>query len=288
MHKETDKLTVPATADGWRLDRVMELLLPDTGLRSRRRLVESGAVAVDGRDKPCGYRVRAGQEIVVSPVVRPASFGPADVPVVLTIGDYAVVAKPAGLHTSSLAHGGGESVESLLPALFPERQAVLLSRLDRLTTGLLPVAFSEEAAAAYRDMEESGKVVKTYMAVGWGETTGCFRVENDLDVADRRKTRVLVRLSFDSLRMTDVEAVAAGGGATLFRCVINKGARHQIRAHLAHLGHPLVGDPLYGYGEGERLFLHCAGIDCPAFAAQLEAPWTIGDATWLISGDAAE
>lgn len=277
-------MTVPQTADGWRLDRTLELLLPDTGLRGRRRLVESGAVSLDGRQKPSGYRVRAGQELVVSPVAGETNFGPADVPVVLVLGDYAVVAKPAGLNTSALAHGGGESVEALLPDIFPGRRAVLLSRLDRLTTGLLPVAFTEEAAAAYRDMEESGRVVKTYLAVGWGETDGCFRVENDLDVADRRKTRVLVRLSFDSLRMTDVEALAAGGGATLFRCVINKGARHQIRAHLAHLGHPLVGDPLYGYGAGEQLFLHCAGIDCPAFAVRLDAPWTLDDAVSLLSG----
>lgn len=289
MHKETDKLTVPATADGWRLDRVLELLLPDTGLRGRRRLVESGAVTVDGRDKPCGYRVRPGQAIIVSPVAREAAFGPADVPIIMKTGDYAVVAKPAGLNTSSLAHGGGESVESLLPAIFPGCQVVLLSRLDRLTTGLLPVAFTEEAAAAYREMEESGQVVKTYMAVGWGETQGFFRVENDLDVADRRKTRVLVRLSFDSLRMTDVEALATGGGATLFRCIINKGARHQIRAHLAHLGYPLVGDPLYGYSqEGERLFLHCAGIDCPAFSTHLDAPWTLDDAIGLLIGGEAQ
>ncbi|KHK02277.1 pseudouridine synthase [Desulfovibrio sp. TomC] len=289
MHKETDKLTIPATADGWRLDRVLELLLPDTGLRGRRRLVESGAVTVDGRDKPCGYRVRPGQELIVSPVVREAAFGPADVPVVMAVGDYAVVAKPAGLNTSSLAHGGGESVENLLPAIFPGRPLVLLSRLDRLTTGLLPVAFSDEAAQAYRDMEESGRVVKTYMAVGWGETQGFFRVENELDAADRRKTRVLARLSVDSLRMTDVEALTASGGATLFRCVINKGARHQIRAHLAYLGHPLVGDPLYGYGQaGERLFLHCAGIDCPAFTARLDAPWTLDDAVGLLLGGEAE
>ena len=272
-------LETPPEADGWRLDRALELLVPDVGLRGRRRLVESGAVTVGGRARPCGYRVRAGQELAVS-LAAPdtAHFGPADVPVVLEAGDYALVSKPAGLNTAAIAHGGGESLEALLPAIFPGREAILLSRLDRLTTGLVPVAFTGAAAQAYRDMEEAGEVAKTYLAVGHGEARQCFRVDNDLDTADRRKTRVLVRRVIDSLRMTEAEPLATESGATLFRCRIGKGARHQIRAHLAYAGHPLVGDPLYGYGDGDRLFLHCAGIDCPAFTASLDPPWTFAEA----------
>lgn len=257
----------------------MEILLPDAGLRGRRRLVESGAVTVAGRARARGYRVRAGQELAVSPPAGvTARFGPGDVPVVLVAGDYAVVSKPAGLNTAALAHGGGESLEALLPAIFPDREAILLSRLDRLTTGLVPVAFTEAAAQAYRIMEESGEVAKTYLAVGHGEATACFMVDNALDAADRRKTRVLARRVIDSLRMTDVEPLEADSGATLFRCRIGKGARHQIRAHLAYSGHPLVGDPLYGYGDGDRLFLHCASIDCPALTVSLDAPWTFAEA----------
>ena len=253
--------------------------MPDAGLRGRRRLVESGAVAVNGRVRACGYRVRAGQTVDISPVVRETTlFEAKDVPVVLTAGDYAVVAKPAGLHTAAIAHGGGESLEALLPAIFPDREAVLLSRLDRLTTGLVPVAFTAAAAEAYGHMEEEGEVSKTYLAVGHGEVTECFMADNALDTADRRKTRVLARRVIDSLRMTDVEPLATQSGATLFRCRIGKGARHQIRAHLAYGGHPLVGDPIYGYGDGETLFLHCASIDCPAFVVSLDAPWTFADA----------
>lgn len=284
MHNDIQMLEVPARAGGWRLDRTLELFLPDVGLRGRRRLVESGAVTVGGRVRPCGYRVRAGQAVIIGTAAREAArFGPGDVAVVLAGDDYGAVAKPAGLHSAVIAHGGGESLEALLPAIFPDRRAVLLSRLDQLTTGLVPVAFSDRAARAYGDLEESGEVVKTYLAVGHGQATGCFRVENDLDTADRRKTRVLARIVFDSKRNTDVEPLASAGGATLFRCRIGMGARHQIRAHLAFAGHPLVGDPLYGAGEGDRLFLHCAGIDCPAFTVGLDAPWTLAQAAELLA-----
>ena len=272
-------MTVPSHADGWRLDRVLEGLLPDAGLRGRRRLVESGAVAVNGRVRTCSYRVRAGQTLTVSPIVREtALFGPDDVPVVLVAGEYAVVSKPAGLHTASIAHGGGESLEALLPAIFPGKAPVLLSRLDRLTSGLVPVAFTAAAAEAYGHMEEEGEVSKTYLAVAHGEVLDCFMADNALDTADRRKTRVLARRVIDSLRMTDVEPLETQSGATLLRCRIGKGARHQIRAHLAYSGHPLVGDPLYGYGDGDKLFLHCDSIDCPAFTVRLDAPWTFAEA----------
>jgi 23S rRNA pseudouridine1911/1915/1917 synthase len=285
MNDTTTTWTIPAEADGWRLDKALELLFPKTGLRGRRRLIESGAVTVGGKARTGGYRTRAGEAVTVALVAGERQFSTADTPVVLEAGPYALVSKPAGLHTAALSHGGGECLESMLPELFPGRTALLLSRLDRLTTGLLPVAFSEAAATAYRDMEEGGQVAKTYLAVGHGRAASrYFRVENDLDAAARRKTRVLLRPSIDSLRVTEVEVAGVAQAVTLFRCGIKKGARHQIRAHLAHAGHPLVGDPLYGRGEGGRLYLHCAGIDCPAFTAQLDAPWTLEEASRIVAG----
>ena len=283
----TTTWTIPPQADGWRLDKALELLLPGLGLRGRRRLIESGGLTVNGRLLPAGYRVRAGQTVAMVPEELERRFGPADVPVVLTAGDYVLFNKPAGLHSAALVRGGGESVEALLPEVFPDRPAYLLSRLDSLTTGLLPAAFSQAAAAAYRDMEESGEVDKTYLAVGHGEPAATyFRCEGELDAADRKKTRVLERATIDSLRMTEVEVLETQGGLALFRCTIKKGARHQIRTHLAWAGHPLVGDPLYGKGEGEWLYLHCAGIDCPAFAAVCDAPWSLAEAVEMVSREA--
>ena len=284
MANDATTWTLPAEADGWRLDKALGLLMPETGLRGRRRLIESGGLTVDGRARAGGYRVRAGQTVAVTPAGLVRRFGPAGLPIVLETGDYVLLNKPSGLHSAALALGGGESVEALLPELFPGRPAWLLSRLDRLTTGLLPAAFSQAAATAYRDMEEAGDVNKTYLAVGHGEPVSPhFRCDGELDAADRKKTRALERATIDSLRMTEVEALETRGGLTLFRCTIKKGARHQIRAHLAWAGHPLMGDPLYGKEEGERLYLHCAGIDCPAFAAVCDPPWNLGEAAEIVS-----
>ena len=274
---------VPPFADGWRLDRAVGLLVPGAGLRGRRRLIESGMVLVDGVARGAACRVRAGQTLVVVAVSpgEPA-FGPGDVPVLAEGADYAAVAKPSGLHSAAIAHGGGESLEALLPALFPGRAAVLLSRLDRLTTGIVPVAFGGAAAAAYRRLEDQGRLVKTYLAVGHGLAAAPFVVDRELDMADRARTRVLAVRAADPLRHTSVAPLETAGGLTLFRCRIAKGARHQIRAHLAASGHALVGDPLYGRGEGARLFLHCVALDCPVLTVASLPPWTLAEARAVV------
>ena len=246
-------------------------------------MLEAGSVLVDGRPRGAAYRVRAGELLAVAARPRAdAGFAATDVAVVAEAGDYAAVVKPAGLHSASIAQGGGPSLEDLLPAIFPGRDPILLSRLDRLTTGLVPVAFTPEAADAYRSLETAGAVAKTYMAVAHGVIGQPFEISYDLDVRDRIKTRVRLWEAADPLRRTAVTPVAGARGLALVRCRIARGARHQIRAHLAAAGHPLVGDPLYGQGEGERLFLHCAALRCPVLAADDDPPWTLADAVRVI------
>jgi 23S rRNA pseudouridine1911/1915/1917 synthase len=277
------RLAVPPQAAGWRLDRAMGLLAPEIGLRGRRRLIEAGCVLLDGRPRGAAYRVRAGAMLTVTELPRPeGTFTAADVPVVVEAGDYAVVSKPAGLHSAAIAHGGGESLEDLLPAIFPGKTPVLLSRLDRLTTGIVPVALTPEAAVAYRRLEAVGQVAKTYLAVAHGVVTVPFAVTLDLDVRDRAKTRVRFRETPDPLRHTEAEPVERMGGLVLLRCRIARGARHQIRAHLAASGHPIVGDPLYGRGEGGRLFLHCASLRCAVLAVDNDPPWSLSDAAEVV------
>lgn len=279
--KETaaPQAVVPSTMAGERLDRAAMLVWPDIGLRGRRRLLAAGALTVDGRVRDAAYRVRTGENLaVVALPAEPTVFTAADVPVLFCAGEYAAVAKPAGLHSAAIAHGGGASLEALLPAIFPEAPARLLSRLDRLTSGIVPVAFGEAAALAYRRAEEAGAVAKTYLCVTHGGIPGPFTIDRALDMADRARTRVLRCADADPLRHTHVTPLRCEGGVTLVSCRIAKGARHQIRAHLAGAGYPLVGDPLYGQGEGERLFLHCAGLAAPAFRVENEPPWTMADA----------
>lgn len=275
----TAQVLVDAARAGDRLDRATDLLWPGIGLRGRRRLIEAGGVLVDGCARGAAYRVRAGEILAAVPVDKPdATFAAPDVPVLFRDAAYAAVSKPAGLHSAAIAHGGGESLEALLPALFPGGTSRLLSRLDRLTSGIVPVALAEAAAVRFRELENAGAVEKTYHCVVHGVVAAPFVVDYKLDMADRAKTRVRFRTQPDALRHTFVSPLVRDGGVSLVACRIAKGARHQIRAHLAAAGHPLVGDPLYGRGEEGGLFLHCAGLACPVLDVTDAPPWTVAEA----------
>ncbi len=276
---------VDAALAGERLDRAAALLWPTVGLRGRRRLIEAGRVLVDGRPREAAYRVRAGEKLAA--LAAPAAtnfFSPEDVPILFRGEAYAAVSKPAGLHSAAIAHGGGESLEALLPRLFPDAGAVLLSRLDRLTSGIVPVALAPGAAARYRRGEDAGRVEKTYLCVVHGRVDAPFVADFRLDATDRVKTRVLSRPDPDLLRRTSVTPLEDVEELSLVACRIAKGARHQIRAHLAAAGHPLVGDPLYGHGEAGGLYLHCQKLVCPDFEADDAPPWTAADALAVVQG----
>ncbi|MGE4292884.1 MAG: pseudouridine synthase [Desulfovibrio sp.] len=254
-------MVISASQAGGRLDRTLEALLPDLGLRARRRLAETGRVFLDG--KPCGpaRKVRAGELLEIVDAVRERDAEPEGSGCIALVrqGDFAAVCKPAGLHSVSLAGGGGPSVEALLPGLFPGECPRLLNRLDQGTSGLLLVGFSADAGARFRELEAAGRVEKEYRAVAAG-TVCAATLKNRLDTADRKRTRVLGEADPDPARWTRVEPLEPFPGtadpATLLRVVIQRGARHQIRAHLAGIGHALLGDALYEGPPAARLHLH--------------------------------
>ncbi|WP_285907864.1 RluA family pseudouridine synthase [Pseudodesulfovibrio pelocollis] len=283
-----DEYTIDQSLAGARLDRAVARLVPDSGLRLRRRLCEAGRVAVDGRARGPGYKVRPGQIIALlaSESNNQENTMPDDqsgIRVIEGTPMLAAVYKPGGLHSASVAGKPGASVEGALSGLFPDAEPVLLNRLDFLTSGLLLVAMTPAGAEAYRAAEDAGGVRKFYLAQVHGRLDGMTTVRRRLDTDDRPTTRVLDEDDPDPRRWTDVTAMAHDHAAdtTLVRCLIMKGARHQIRAHLASLGHPIVGDPLYGEPVGDEsgasgpvMFLHHQRVELPGFEAQVEPPWS--------------
>jgi 23S rRNA pseudouridine1911/1915/1917 synthase len=184
---------------------------------------------------------------------------------------FAAVNKPGGVHSAAIAGRDEPSAEGALAELFPDREPVLLNRLDNLTSGLLLVALTPEARAAYLEYEDEGAIKKFYLARVRGRLDGIVSVRNRLDTDDRKKTRVLAEPDPDSRRWTGVTALSHdnAAGTSLVRCLIMKGARHQIRAHLSSIGHPIIGDPLYGGGESPRgLMLQHQRIEMPGFQAE--------------------
>jgi 23S rRNA pseudouridine1911/1915/1917 synthase len=286
---------VDQESEGMRLDRALEPFLPGFGLRQRRRLIENGRVLVEGRPAPAGLKVRAGQRLSLLPEEAAPQAAPR-MRIVVRTQDYAALNKPAGLHSAALTGGGGLSVESLLPGLFPELKPRLLNRLDFLTSGLVLVSLNGRAAKVFAALKPKD-IIKEYLAVVEGVLEGPLELKRKLDTDDRKRTRVLGKLDTEERNWTLVwpEAQLAGN-RTLVRVRIQAGARHQIRAHLAAANLPIAGDPLYGdlpdemspegmpfdaaaaEGAGEqsrRLYLHHRRLEFPGFCAKCDPSWMV-------------
>lgn len=237
------------------------------GLRRCRDLIDQGLVMVDGRPWRKGDLVGPGQRIVVEVLPGPVAPACPEVGIVTRDGRFAALNKPGGLHTVA---GKGPCLEALLPALGLDGWR-LVNRLDGLTSGLVLAVRRVEDEVLYKAWQDQGLVVKWYLAL----VHGCCRAM-DLHgrILDTRRTVVRVTADEDiPLRWTRVFPVCAVGPDTLVLVRIFKGRRHQIRAHLAHAGYPILGDPVYGVNEEGGLFLHHWRFDMPEFSASILPSW---------------
>ena len=202
--------------------------------------------------------------------------------------------KPAGLHSEKLPGGrGGPSIEDMLPELcagwgIDAAKARLFNRLDCLTTGMVIACETDEAMRECEDAELSGRAEKRYLALVNGLLHGEFVAKNVLDADSRAKTRVLHKESPEASRhtkFTPLYSTSCGeelgdefkgaAGLTLLQASICRGARHQIRAHLAHAGYPIWGDPLYNpecRAEG-GMYLHNFAVSLPGFMCLARPVW---------------
>ncbi len=269
MNDATLTLPVPETAAGMRLDR---FLSEPVGSRARAQaLIDAGKVRVDGRPRPKRHALRVGEVIVVAPgdPPEPAAAEPAVRFTVAYEDDHLmVVDKPAGLvvhparghRTGTLAQAlagraaGGED---------PYR-AGIVHRLDRDTSGLLVVAKSDEVHRALKALLAARRLHREYLTLVEGRPparTGTI----EAPIGRHRHERVLMSIDTDDPReaRTHFEIERLLPRATLLRVVLDTGRTHQIRVHMAAIGHPVSGDPQYGtrgeYGL-ERQFLHAARL----------------------------
>jgi 23S rRNA pseudouridine955/2504/2580 synthase len=238
-------------------------------------VLRSGEVRVNsGRVKP-EYRLQVGDKVRVPPVrvaasPAPPKARPLNLPVVFEDGALIVIDKPSGV----AVHGGSGVSYGVIESLRAERpQAKFLElahRLDRDTSGLLMVAKKRSALVELHRMLRDGEVDKRYLAVVKGAWTGKDEIRESLHkyVTAQGERRVAVREDGQAA-VTRVKALKVQARASLLELRLMTGRTHQIRVHLAHAGHPVLGDDKYGdfelnkalAKEGvKRLFLHASSL----------------------------
>lgn len=257
--------------------------LPGLSRKQAKRLVDGRRVAVNGRIEPMASRELAAGERVSVSLPEKETAGGAAVTALYEDGDCLAVAKPPGLPS-----GPTKDPSRLHAAALAERLAgrplTLLHRLDRDTSGVLLLAKTSIFAAALTRAFRERTVEKRYLALARGRVPGSF--ESALHLKEGEAGRVLVVRSGGVRADTAFRTLAHRGGYSLVEARPRTGRMHQIRVQLAHAGHPIVGDALYGgdaavaVGSGEepvhRQMLHAWTLtfDHPSLGQrlQIEAP----------------
>jgi 23S rRNA pseudouridine1911/1915/1917 synthase len=260
---ETDARELIAGSEdaGLRLDAFLAARGAFASRAAAQRAVEAGDVTVDGAVKPKNYRIEGGGRVrVVMRAPEPPPPPAATFTTVYEDAEVVVVDKPAGLVTHPAPGHHGVTLAELLPP-----GSRVAHRLDKDTSGLLIVARSEETLAELQRMMKARQITREYTAL----VEGRLDAESgtiDAPIGRDRANRTVMSTRTDRAReaITHFEVLERLPRTTLLRVRLETGRTHQIRAHLAAIGHPVVGDPQYGGATSgrrlglERQFLHAS------------------------------
>jgi len=267
-----------------RLDRLLADSIADLSRRRAQQLLAAGLVRVDGRRARKGDVIRGETTIAVELPDSPAAaiIPEPDPPVSVLYEDAQsiVLDKPAGRPAHALRSNERGTIANFLAARFPEcvgagrtpLEAGLAHRLDTATSGALLAARSREAWLALRGQFRDGRIGKLYAAVVAGSILEAGEIRRPIEPHPRSHRKVRVLDAEEGSRrarpaVTRYAPRARGRDSTLLDVEISTGVMHQIRAHLAAIGHPVVGDDLYGSAaRAERHLLHARRLafDSPA------------------------
>jgi 23S rRNA pseudouridine1911/1915/1917 synthase len=283
-------LVVPAEQRGQRLDRFLTSFFGGHSRSQLQKLIADGLVTVDGRTAKANLALRDGDHVRVElpePVATEVASEELPLEILFQDDDLAVVNKPAGMVVHPAAgHASGTLVNALLHHLTGlsgiggELRPGIVHRLDRGTSGVMVVAKNDAAHQELSRQFHDREVEKEYIALVWGVVQAGRRIDAAIgrDPADRQKMSSRSKYARDAV--TRITRAMHLPGLTLCQVAIHTGRTHQIRVHLSAIGHPVVGDALYGgvhrrvpgdiraVQRRDRPFLHAARL---AFTHPTEA-----------------
>ena len=256
-------VAIDAAMRGWRLDRALAAALPILSRERLKALISAGQV--DGAAGPVrdpGLKLRGGETFAVRiPAPRPAAAAAEDIPLAIIHEDehLLVVDKPAGLVVHPAAGNlDGTLVNALLHHCHGRLSGIggvarpgIVHRIDKDTSGLLVVAKTDRAHAGLAAQFAAHSVGRRYAAIVAGNPAPpAGRIETHLARSEANRQKVAVVAAPRGRRaVTHYRVREQLARAALVECRLETGRTHQVRVHMAHLGHPLVGDPVYGQGR---------------------------------------
>jgi 23S rRNA pseudouridine1911/1915/1917 synthase len=253
---EAIEFIVTADAEGQRLDRFLVTVLGDHSRSQIQKLIADGHVHVSARDARSNLAVRAGDRVLVKlPDAVPASIEAEAVPLEILHqdADLVVINKPPGMVVHPGAgHASGTLVNALLHHITDlsgvggEIRPGIVHRLDRGTSGVMVVAKNDAAHQELSRQFHDREVEKEYIALVWGVVQAGRRIDAAIGRDPVHRQKMSSRSRHAREAVTRITRAFQMPGLTLCQVAIHTGRTHQIRVHLSAIGHPIVGDALYG------------------------------------------
>jgi 23S rRNA pseudouridine1911/1915/1917 synthase len=262
-------IPVPGECDGWRLDHFLKRRIGRLSRTKIQTIIREQITLADGRRPRPSSSVRAGEVLLLR---RPAPVEP-DVPRTFSIlyedESVLVIDKPAGLPMHTTAKFYRNTLTALLRERYPDEPMQIAHRIDRETSGVLLVARTARASTVLKVAFARRQVDKTYLALVKGAPPDEGVIDLPLKLVDS-PTHIMMGPSADGLTaVTRYRVVRRFAAHALCEAHPETGRQHQIRVHFAAVGHPLVGDKLYG--AGEALFMRaCDEVMSPELLAAFD------------------
>ena len=282
-------LTTELCDEGLRLDRFLSEELEDHSRSFLQKLIKEGLVTVDGKPVKANYRLSAGQQVSVQ-VREPeeVNIEPQEMPldILYEDGDVCIVNKPKGMvvhpaaghYRDTLVNGIMYHCQDSLSGINGSLRPGIVHRIDKDTTGALIICKNDKAHSCIAEQLKEHSITRRYRAIIIGnlsEDEGT--VDAPIGRHPTQRKKMAVNRNNGKRAVTHYRVLARFRGYTYIECRLETGRTHQIRVHMASIGHPLLGDTVYGPAkqaypslEGQTLHAMVIGFVHPTTGAYME------------------